>query len=131
LTTVNAEALKINRVVDCLLQIHIATEETKFGFSMDELNDETQSSVIGDSRNIRICGVMGMATFTDDSVLIRKEFGYLRDCFHSLKETYFKSSTCFNEISMGMSGDYQLALLEGSTMVRIGSLVFGERNKKQ
>jgi PLP dependent protein len=131
LTTVNAEALKINRVVECLLQIHIATEETKFGFSMDELKNETQSAVFGDCRNIRICGVMGMATFTDDSDLIRKEFGYLRECFHSLKETYFKSSTCFNEISMGMSGDYQLAILEGSTMVRIGSLIFGERNKKQ
>ena len=131
LRTVNAEALKINRIVDCLLQIHIATEETKFGFSMDELNDDLQSAVLRESSNIRICGVMGMATFTDDSALIRREFCYLRECFHSLKETYFKSSTCFNEISMGMSGDYQLALPEGSTMVRIGSLIFGERNKKQ
>jgi PLP dependent protein len=131
LVTVNAEALKINRIVDCLLQIHIAAEETKFGFSMDELNDDLQSVVFRECGNIRICGVMGMATFTDNSALIRSEFGYLRECFHSLKETYFKSSICFTEISMGMSGDYRLALLEGSTMVRIGSLIFGERNKIQ
>lgn len=131
LVAVNSEALKINTIIDCLLQIHIATEETKFGFSMEELNDNSQSAVFRDCRNIRICGVMGMATFTDDADLIRKEFGYLRECFHSLKETYFKSNTSFNEISMGMSGDYKLALREGSTMVRIGSLIFGERNKKQ
>jgi pyridoxal phosphate enzyme (YggS family) len=131
LLAVNSEALKINRVVDCLLQIHIATEETKFGFSLNEINKDLRSADVGNLRNIRICGVMGMATFTDDSSLIKKEFGYLRECFLSLKESYFKSSTSFNEISMGMSGDYQFALREGSTMVRIGSLIFGERNKKQ
>ena len=131
LETVNTEAFKINRIVDCLLQIHIATEETKFGFSMEELNNDSQSAEIRNCRSVRICGVMGMATFTDDTDLIRKEFGYLRECFHSLKETYFKSNDSFNEISMGMSGDYKLAILEGSTMIRIGSLIFGERNKKQ
>jgi pyridoxal phosphate enzyme (YggS family) len=131
LLAVNSEALKINRVVDCLLQIHIATEETKFGFSLNEIIHDLQSADISKCANIRICGVMGMATFTDDSGLIKKEFGYLRECFFSLKESYFKSSISFNEISMGMSGDYQLALREGSTMVRIGSLIFGERNKNQ
>jgi len=127
LVTVNSEALKINRVIDCLLQIHIATEETKFGFSMKELCENLQSCNISNLRNIRIYGVMGMATFTSDTNQVKKEFRYLRDCFQSLKESYFKSESYFKEISMGMSGDYELAVQEGSTMVRIGSLIFGER----
>lgn len=127
LVTVNSEALKINRVVDCLLQIHVATEETKFGFSMNELCENLQSCNISGLRNIRICGVMGMATFTSDTNQVEKEFRYLRDCFQSLKDSYFKSESYFKEISMGMSGDYELAVQEGSTMVRIGSLIFGER----
>jgi hypothetical protein len=131
LITVNTEAIKIERVVDCLLQIHIATEETKFGFPMHDLCENLQSFNISGLRNIRICGVMGMATFTSDTNQVKKEFGYLRDCFQSLKDSYFRSSTYFKEISMGMSGDYELALKEGSTMVRIGSLIFGERNSIQ
>jgi pyridoxal phosphate enzyme (YggS family) len=127
LVTVNSEAQKINRVVDCLLQIHIATEDTKFGFSMNELCENLKSYNTSDFRNIRICGVMGMATFTSDINQVKKEFRYLRDCFQSLKESYFKSESYFKEISMGMSGDYELAIQEGSTMVRIGSLIFGER----
>jgi hypothetical protein len=127
LVTVNSEALKINRIVDCLLQIHIAIEETKFGFLMSELCENLQSCDISGLKNIRICGIMGMATFTSDTNKVKKEFGYLRNCFQSLKDCYFKSESYFKEISMGMSGDYELAVQEGSTMVRIGSLIFGER----
>jgi PLP dependent protein len=127
LVKINSEALKIKRVIDCLLQIHIATEETKFGFSMKDLNENLISDNVFNLTNVRICGVMGMATFTTETNQVKKEFRYLKDCFNLLKNSYFKSSTCFKEISMGMSGDYELALMEGSTMVRIGSLIFGER----
>ncbi len=127
LVIINSEALKIEKVVDCLLQIHIATEETKFGFSMDELCENLKSYNVLNLKNVRICGVMGMATFTSDTNKVKKEFGYLRDCFYSLKDGYFGSSIYFKELSMGMSGDYELALKEGSTMIRIGSLIFGQR----
>jgi len=127
LITVNSEALKIERVVDCLLQIHIATEQTKFGFTMQELCENLESDDVLSLKNVRICGVMGMATFTSDNHQVKKEFGYLKDCFFSLKNSFFNSSTFFKEISMGMSGDYAIAIEEGSTMVRIGSLIFGER----
>jgi hypothetical protein len=127
LVTINSEALKIEKVVSCLLQIHIADEETKFGFSMNELRDNLKSYDFLNLKNVTICGVMGMATFTSDTDQVKKEFGYLKDCFRLLKEQYFHSSGYFKEISMGMSGDYKLAIEEGSTMVRIGSLIFGER----
>ena len=127
LITINSEALKIGRVVDCLLQIHIATEETKFGFSMHELYENLQSENVLNLRNVRICGVMGMATFTSDTDQVKKEFANLRECFHSLKDSYFRSGIYFKEISMGMSGDYEIALKEGSTMIRIGSLNFRQR----
>ena len=127
LEVVNSEASEIERVIDCLLQIHIAAEETKFGFSMNDLCENFKSEKILDLRYVRIRGVMGMATFTSDAVQVKKEFGYLRHCFHTLRDQYFKSETYFNEISMGMSGDYKLAVQEGSTMVRIGSLIFGSR----
>jgi hypothetical protein len=131
LITVNTEAIKIERVVDCLLQIHIATEKTKFGFSIQELNENMKSENISNLKNIRISGVMGMATFTSYKDQVKKEFGYLRDCFQSLKDNYFKSSDYFKEISMGMSGDYEIAVQEGSTMIRIGSLIFGERQHQE
>lgn len=127
LSTVNSEALKAGRVIDCLLQIHIATEETKFGFSTAELYENLNSDDVLKLKNVRICGVMGMATFTSDTDKVKKEFRFLRECFRSLKEQYFNSCDYFKEISMGMSGDYQLAIQEGSTMVRIGSLIFGSR----
>ncbi len=126
LQIINAEALKSDKIVDCLLQIHIATEETKFGFSMKELNEGFNVDIFN-LKNVKICGVMGMATFTSDNEKIKSEFVYLRECFNSLKEKYFRSEPHFKEISMGMSGDYELAVKEGSTMVRIGSLIFGER----
>jgi pyridoxal phosphate enzyme (YggS family) len=127
LVNIDSEAQKINRGIDCLLQIHIAKEETKFGFSMCDLSDFLQKEDITLFKNIRICGVMGMATFTNDTDQVRKEFGFLKNCFNSLKENFFQSNIEFSQISMGMSGDYELAIEEGSTMVRIGSLIFGDR----
>lgn len=129
LKTINAESLKINRVADCLLQIHIASEETKFGFNMKELVELAESQEFTNMNNIRICGVMGMATFTSDSGVVSTEFAYLTECFNYLKSRYFEKDSIFKEISMGMSGDYGTAINEGSTMVRIGSLIFGERNQ--
>jgi len=127
LVSINSEAFKIGRVINCLLEIHIAEEDTKSGFSMQELNKNLQSENVLHLKNVRVCGVMGMATFTTNTDQIKKEFSYLRDCFDLLKSTYFKSDTFFKEISMGMSGDYESALKEGSTMLRIGSLIFGNR----
>ncbi|MDO9580798.1 MAG: YggS family pyridoxal phosphate-dependent enzyme [Bacteroidales bacterium] len=129
LEIINSEALKISRVVDCLLQIHIAREETKFGFNMKELDDLIESQEYLNMKNVRICGVMGMATFTSDTGQVRKEFSYLVDCFKYLKNRYFGDTYHFIEISMGMSDDYKIAIEEGGTIVRIGSLIFGERNK--
>lgn len=127
LTTINSEAFKINRIVDCLLQIHIAAEETKFGFSIKELDEMIESQEFMNIKYVKICGVMGMATFTEDLGIIRKEFIYLRNCFYTIKEKYFSENAYFTEVSMGMSGDFRVAVEEGSTMVRIGSIIFGER----
>lgn len=127
LVSINSEAKRINRVIDCLLQIHIASEETKFGFSMCDLAEIMRSEDVSMLRNIKLCGVMGMATFTSDTAQIKKEFAYLRNCSNSLKNNYFSLIPEFTEISMGMSGDYEIAIEEGSTMIRIGSLIFGER----
>jgi pyridoxal phosphate enzyme (YggS family) len=125
LRTINLEASKIGRMTDCLLQIHIASEETKFGFSMEELIEMAESQEFINMKYVRICGVMGMATFTSDDDQVTREFGYLADCFNSLKNRYFSMSTCFKDISMGMSGDYEIAINNGSTIVRIGSRIFG------
>ena len=128
LSVINTEALKSGRVVDCLLQLHIALEESKFGFSMEELDEMVDMSEYKDLKNIRVRGIMGMATFTDDALQVRKEFAYLSGCFNNLKKKSFSGIPYFKEISMGMSGDYKIALEEGSTIIRIGSLIFGERN---
>lgn len=127
LKAIDAEARKVNRVISCLLQFHIAEEETKFGFSMAEVHEMIDSPEFRQLKNVKICGVMGMATFTDDESQIRKEFAALKEYFDWLKANYFSESTAFSEISMGMSGDYLLAIEAGSTMVRIGSTIFGER----
>lgn len=127
LRIINEQAAKIRRVVDCLLQIHIAEEETKFGFDMNEIEEMIRSENFRILNFVRICGVMGMATLTEDTARIQKEFKYLSDCSNKLKEVYFKEAPYFREISMGMSGDFRIAIKEGSTMVRIGSLIFGER----
>jgi len=128
LTIINMEAMKINRVVDCLLQFHIAREETKYGFSMNEVIEMNGSEEFIRLKSIRICGVMGMATYTDDEKRIREEFRYLAGCFKELKRSCFCGDPAFREISMGMSGDYKIAVDEGSTLIRIGSIIFGERN---
>jgi PLP dependent protein len=130
LLAINSEAKKINRIIDCLLQIHIAAEESKFGFSADELTAILSPEKLSLLNNVRICGLMGMATFTDDSDQIRREFRNLSQCFNVLKNKYFAYSDFFSEKSMGMSGDYKIAIEEGSTIVRVGSLIFGERIKK-
>lgn len=128
LKTINDEARKTGRTVNCLLQLHIAKEETKFGFSFQEVTDMLRDSSVRTLESIKICGVMGMATFTNDKDMVRAEFRYLADCFRKLKTDYFPGNADFKEISMGMSGDFAIAISEGSTMVRIGSLIFGERN---
>jgi len=130
LSMINSEASRINRVVKCLLQLHIASEETKFGFSMEELTDALSESDIHQMSYVRICGVMGMATYTTDYKKVKQEFCYLKECFNVLKDKYFYNEKHFREISMGMSGDYNIAIEAGSTMVRIGSRVFGERNNQ-
>jgi pyridoxal phosphate enzyme (YggS family) len=128
LEAVNKEAAKNNRVIDCLLQFHIAQEETKFGLDIEEAKSLLESESFKDLKNINICGVMGMATFTDDVVQVRNEFKNLKNIFETLKENYFKANDSFKEISMGMSDDYPIAIEEGATMVRVGSKIFGARN---
>ena len=128
LKIINKEAVKNNRTINCLLQIHIAKEETKFGFSLEEIKQMLDNDECQNLKNIKICGVMGMATFTDDNEIVGSEFQYLSDCFDRLKKAYFNESPDFKELSMGMSGDYKIAVEKGSTMIRVGSLIFGERN---
>lgn len=127
LKSINTEARKVNRIIPCLLQFHIAEEETKFGLSMDEATQMLNSAEFKQLENVHLSGVMGMATFTNDETQIRKEFATLKRYFDSLKTDYFQGNSGFKEISMGMSGDYLLAVEEGSTMVRVGSTIFGER----
>ena len=129
LEIINDGAGKINRIIDCLLQFHIASEETKYGFSMDEVTEMVNSSEFRLLKAVRICGVMGMATFTENEEQVRNEFRYLAGCFRKLKNSYFARDDHFREISMGMSGDYIIAIEEGSTIIRIGSIIFGERKK--
>lgn len=128
LKVINKEALKQDRVIDCLLQIHIAKEQTKFGFSREELLEVVRSADFRELKNIRIRGLMGMATYTENSDQIREEFRHLKRIFDELSVSDFPDSTVFDQLSFGMSGDYTLAVEEGSTMLRIGSLIFGPRN---
>jgi hypothetical protein len=127
LEAVNKEARKHNRVVDCLLQFHIAQEKTKFGLDLNEARQLLDSELFKQMENIRICGVMGMATFTDDEVEIRNEFKHLKAIFDTLKNEYFADHLQFKGISMGMSEDYPIAIEEGATMIRVGSKIFGAR----
>lgn len=128
LVEINKQAIKVNRIIPCLLQIHIAQEETKFGFSTDECRQMLEEENWKSLKNVQIAGVMGMATNTDDESEIKKEFENLSRFFHEIKNTYFPTSSSFKEISMGMSDDYLLAIEEGSTLIRIGSRIFGARN---
>jgi PLP dependent protein len=125
---INKEAKKANRIVDCLLQVHIANEESKFGFDLNELESIIMKGGLDVFKNIRFRGVMGMATFTEDDSRIRSEFSRLNSFFRQIKKKkYLSGSDDFTEISMGMSDDYLIAIEEGSTIVRIGSSIFGPR----
>ncbi|MBR5777540.1 MAG: YggS family pyridoxal phosphate-dependent enzyme [Bacteroidales bacterium] len=128
LKEINKEAAKKGRAIDCLLQFHIASEDTKFGLDYTEAEALLNSEEYASMENIRIVGVMGMATFTNDTDKVRAEFRNLKTIFDKLKEKYFADSDSFKEISMGMSDDYKIAIEEGSTLVRVGSAIFGARN---
>ncbi len=125
LEEINKEALKRNLTVNCLLQVYIAKEETKQGLSEAELIEIVKLKE--SFRGVRICGLMGMASFTEDKDEVKREFSYLSDLFNNLKQNYFSNDPYFQEKSMGMSGDYDIALECETTLVRIGSLIFGER----
>jgi hypothetical protein len=124
LKTINKEAKKNNRTINCLLQIKIAQEESKYGLLLKEAELLLKSKDFSDLKHVKILGIMGMATYSNDSIIIKKEFKKLKEAFVFLKSNYFKNKDYFKEISAGMSGDYELAIEEGSTMVRIGSKIF-------
>lgn len=127
LKEINKQAEKAQRVIPCLLQIHIAKEETKFGFSFDECREMLQQGEWKNLKNVQLCGVMGMGTFTDNVDQVRSEFHSLKDFFDEIKENVFSDNPSFREISMGMTDDYPIAIEEGSTLIRIGTKIFGKR----
>jgi pyridoxal phosphate enzyme (YggS family) len=127
LLEIDKQAAKNNRIIPVLLQFHIASEESKFGFSDKEAKEMLESLDFKNLQNIQVNGVMGMATFTENTSLIQQEFSSLRNIFTQLKSQYFPKDNNFKEISMGMSGDYELAIQEGSTLIRVGSSIFGGR----
>ena len=124
LQEINKQALNNERTIDCLLQFHVAQEETKFGLSIEEAQEFLDSIDFALLKNIRIVGIMGMASFSSNSKQVRGEFKTLKSIYDQLKSDYFSTEDSFKEISMGMSGDFQLAIEEGSTMVRVGSSIF-------
>ncbi|NIJ55110.1 YggS family pyridoxal phosphate-dependent enzyme [Dyadobacter arcticus] len=126
LKEINKEAIKNNRTIDCLLQMYIAREETKFGLSEEEAIEILNSSELGSLENIKIVGLMGMASNTDNNEIIRSEFQGLKGLFESFKK-YESAHIEMKELSMGMSGDYEIAMEEGSTLIRVGSAIFGSR----
>ena len=128
LAEVNKQAVKAGRAVNCLLQIHVAQEETKFGFSPKECKEMLNAGEWKELTHVRICGLMGMASNTDNIEQINREFRLLDKLFNEIKETWFAGSDDFRELSMGMSHDYHEAIAAGSTLVRVGSKIFGERN---
>lgn len=127
LAEINKQAARAERIIPCLLQIHIAQEETKFGFSTDECLSMLEEGTWRTLNNVRVSGVMGMATNTEDETQIDREFARLQAFFHEVKEKYFAHDPHFKEISMGMSDDYPLAIRHGSTLIRVGSRIFGAR----
>jgi len=127
---INKQALKHDRIINCLLQLEIADEETKFGMDMAEAIEFLRSKEFQELKNVRICGVMGIATLTDNPKMTTEEFYELKTFFNGLKDTFFRKDPAFKEISMGMSGDYKLAIEEGSTLIRLGSTIFGGRQVK-
>lgn len=128
LKEIDKHAKNNSRVINCLLQFHIADEDSKFGLSLEEAIEILGSEDFIHLKNISIVGLMGMATFTNNEDQIREEFRTLENYFHVIKSKFFKFNDAFKELSIGMSGDYQIAIEEGSTMVRVGSKIFGERN---
>lgn len=131
LKEIDKQARKNQRQISCLLQMHIATEETKFGFSEDEILQGLETHALKNFSNVRVMGLMGMATFTDDRNQIRDEFRRLRNFYNRLKEYDLPSNVIMEELSMGMSSDYDIAIEEGSTMIRVGSSIFGDRTYAQ
>ena len=127
LETINKEGEKNNRVIHCLLQVHIASETTKFGFSADEVIDLIDTTDWRNLPHVKIAGLMGMATFTSDNALIQKEFKIISSLKRKLEERELPENVSLEELSMGMTNDYKIALEEGSTMVRIGTAIFGAR----
>jgi pyridoxal phosphate enzyme (YggS family) len=130
LQEINKQALKNKRVIDCLLQVYIADEDTKFGLGFDEVVELLRSEEFQEMKNVRIIGLMGIASNTDTEKQIRDEFEELKVLFDGVKISYFRKEDSFKELSMGMSSDYKIAIEEGSTMVRIGSSIFGKRKTK-
>lgn len=129
LKEINKRAKQNERVIDCLFQIHIAEEETKFGLNEEELFELIESDAFKSFENVRMKGLMGMATFTSDLEQVKKEFASLKYLFNKTGSNYVADNLDFTEISMGMSNDYKIAIKEGSTMIRVGSSIFGARNK--
>jgi pyridoxal phosphate enzyme (YggS family) len=128
LSEINKQAAKAGRIIPCLLQIHIAKEETKFGFTPEECMAMLEEGAWRTLTHVQIAGVMGMATNTDDLIQVEAEFATLSSLFQCMKEVYFADTPAFKEISMGMSDDYPIAIRQGSTLIRIGSRIFGARN---
>jgi len=128
LQEINKQALKNNRIIRCLLQIHIAEEETKFGLNEEELFELLNNFNNGDLKNVMICGLMAMASFTEDFNIVRREFKSVKLMFDKAKLQYFKDDNDFSSISMGMSNDYKIAIEEGSNIIRVGSKLFGNRS---
>lgn len=127
LMEIDKQAEKHKRIINCLLQIHIADEETKFGFGFDEVIELLRSEEFKELKHVKICGLMGIATNTQNEKQIKEEFYELRTLFGGLKSSFFNTNSDFKELSMGMSSDYKVAIEQGSTMVRIGSTIFGKR----
>ncbi|POY36404.1 YggS family pyridoxal phosphate-dependent enzyme [Solitalea longa] len=130
LQEINKQALKNNRIIDCLFQVYIADEDTKFGLGYDELIELLRSEEFAELKNVRITGVMGIATNTNNQKQIKEEFYELATLFNGLKTAFFRKQPEFKEISMGMSSDYLVAIEQGSTMIRVGSAIFGVRSRK-
>jgi len=125
---INKEAIKNERILDCLLQVHISVDDSKFGFDPEEINNLITGEVLDSMKNVRIRGLMGLASLTDNREQVRMEFRSLKQLFDSMKEGVFQGMDYFDTLSMGMSDDFRIAIEEGSTMVRIGSAIFGNRN---
>ena len=128
INAVQKEGLKLDKKISILLEVHVAQEETKQGFSVDELLSLITPEFLKSHPNIEICGLMGMASHVKDETIIRNDFKAIKHCFETLKATTFKTEETFKEISMGMTQDYKIALQEGATIVRIGTAIFGPRN---